>query len=296
MKVKRLLAGAALSGMALMGLTGTSAAQDRIGMPTEKGVWLQAAANDQAQRVADFNELLLYIILVIAVFVFVLMFWTMIRYREKANPTPSKTSHNTFIEFVWTVVPIFILVGIGFWSIPLLYYQEVIPETEFAIRATGNQWNWTYSYPDHDGIEFTAAIVPDSAFTNLAERQVYENDLTNFLGWPGKLNARLLDTDLRVVVPVDTKIKLQITASDVLHSWTVPAFGVKMDAVPGRLNETWFEVRDPGVYYGQCSELCGKDHAFMPIAVEAVSKEQFAEWVERAKLEFADARSTALGR
>lgn len=268
-------------------LTVGASAQENMGRPTEKGIWLQPAANEQASRIADFHEVLLIIITVVTVFVFLLMFYTMFRFRAKANPVPSKVSHNSVLEVVWTALPVLILVAIGTISIPLLYYQEEIPETEFAIQVSGNQWNWTYIYPDHDGIEFTASLVPDTAFRNAEERTKYEADLTEFLGKPSQLNARLLDTDYRLVVPEDTKVKLLLAASDVIHAWTVPAFGVKMDAVPGRVNETWFEVSEPGTYYGQCSELCGKDHAFMPIAVEVLSKEDFAAWVDRSKALYA---------
>ncbi|NVJ96785.1 MAG: cytochrome c oxidase subunit II [Alphaproteobacteria bacterium] len=296
MNVKRLTAGIMVALTALFGFTVSALAEGRLGVPKDKGIWLQEAANTQASRVVDFNELLLWIITVIAAFVFILMFYVMIRYNAKANPEPSKTSHNTLIEIIWTVVPIGVLVVIGFWSIPLLYFQDVVPKTEFAVRVTGNQWNWTYNYPDHDGIEFTAAVVPKSAFADAAERAEYEAGLSKFLGRDAKLNARLLDTDYRMVVPVNTKVKVMLTASDVIHSWAVPSLGVKLDAVPGRLNETWFEADEVGTYYGQCSELCGKDHAYMPIAVEVVSKDEFAKWVERAKAEYADAGTTALGR
>lgn len=299
MTVKRLFVAMVSAITAFVMFVPQALAEGRLGVPTDKALWLQEVVNEQGRRVGDFNEMLLYIILVIAAFVFILMFYVLIRFRAKANPEPSKTSHNTLIEFIWTVVPIFILIGIGFWSIPLLYYQETIPETEFAIRVTGNQWNWTYTYPDHEGIEFTATLVPDSAFSDAQERASYERDLTAFMGREAQLNARLLDTDLRLVIPEDTKIKVMLTASDVIHAWTVPSFGVKMDAVPGRLNETWFEVEEVGTYYGQCSELCGKDHAFMPIAVEVVSKEDFAKWVEHAKTNYAAApiaAQTALGR
>jgi len=296
MNVKRLTAGIMVALTTLFGFSVSALAEDRLGVPQEKGLWLREAANTQASRVVDFNELLLWIITVITVFVFVLMFYVMWRYRAKANPEPSKTSHNTLIEIIWTVVPIGVLVVIGFWSIPLLYFQDTVPETEFAIRVTGNQWNWTYNYPDHDGIEFTAMVIPDETFKDAAKRAEAEANLSAFLGRDTKLNARLLDTDYRLVVPVNTKVKVMLTASDVIHAWTVPEFGVKLDAVPGRLNETWFEVDHVGTYYGQCSELCGKDHAFMPIAVEVVSKEEFAKWVERAKAEYADAGTTALGR
>ncbi|TNE61821.1 MAG: cytochrome c oxidase subunit II [Alphaproteobacteria bacterium] len=296
MNVKRLTAGMMATVMAVFGFTVGALADAVKGMPHDKGLWLQDAVNEQAAKIDDFHILLMWIITIIAAFVFILMFWVMVRYREKANPEPSKTSHNTFIEFVWTVVPIGILVGIGFWSIPLLYYQDVVPETEFAVRVTGNQWNWTYTYPDHGNIEFTASVVPNSAYKDAGEMAGYEQALTKFLGHPANIKNRLLDADYRLVVPVNTKIKVQLSASDVIHAWAVPSFGVKLDAVPGRLNETWFEANETGTFYGQCSELCGKDHAFMPIAVEVVSKEEFAQWVERAKAEYADAGTTALGR
>lgn len=296
MNVKRLTAGFAAAVMAISSVSFGALAEGRLGMPVDKGLWLQEAANEQARRIADFNEQLMWIITVITVFVFLLMFYVMWRYREKKNPEPSKVSHNTLIEIIWTGVPIIILAVIGVTSLPLLYYQDTIPETEFAINVTGNQWNWTYNYPDHGGIEFTSVVVEDAVFADAALKADAEAELSQFLGWPAKLNARLLDTDNRVVVPVNTKIKVHLTASDVIHAWALPSLGVKLDAVPGRQNVTWFEVEEVGTYYGQCSELCGKDHAYMPIAVEAVSKEDFAKWVERAKVNYADASTTALGR
>jgi len=296
MNVKRLTAGMMASLVAVFGLTVGALADGVKGIAHDGGVWLQTPMNEQAAKIDDFHMLLLWIITIIAVFVFLLVFWVMYRYREKKNPEPSKTSHNTLIEFIWTVVPIGILVFIGFWSIPLLYYQDVVPDTEFAIRVTGNQWNWTYNYPDQGGIEFTASVVPNSAFKDPKEMAGYESELSKFLGHPVKIQNRLLDPDYRLVVPVHTKIRLQITGSDVIHSWAVPSLGVKLDAIPGRLNQTWFEADDIGTFYGQCSELCGQDHAFMPIAVEVVSKEDFAKWVKHAKAEYADAGTTALGR
>ena len=274
------------------------AAQEVVGQAEPNGYWFQEPATEQARRIEELNWFLLLIITGIVAFVFALMAYSVIRFRAKANPEAASFSHNTKLEVVWTAAPIAILLWIGYEALPLLYYQDEIPETEFAIQVTGNQWNWTYNYLDHDGIEFTASVVPDSAFENADDREQYEGELSAFLGAPAKLNTRLLDTDYRLVLPVDTKIKLLITASDVIHSWTVPTFGVKMDAVPGRVNETWFEVEKTGTFYGQCSELCGKDHAFMPIAVEVVSKEEFARWVERAKENYATARpfETALGR
>jgi len=296
MSVKRLTAGIVALMSVILGFTVGALADGRLGLPKEKGLWLQEAANEQAAKIADFNFDLLVLITVITIFVFVLMFYVMFRFRAKANPVPSKVSHNTLIEILWTGLPIVILVAVGTISLPLLYYQDVVPETKFAIRVTGNQWNWTYNYPDHGGIEFTANVLPDSTFVNADEREKAENELSGFLGHRTQINARLMDTDLRVVVPIKTKIKVLLTASDVIHAWALPSLGVKLDAVPGRLNETWFEVDEVGTYYGQCSELCGKDHAYMPIAVEAVSQEDFDKWVARAKVDYADAATTALGR
>jgi cytochrome c oxidase subunit II len=296
MNVKKLTAGIAAAVMAITGFAFGAMAEGRLGIPKDKGLWLQEPANEQARRIADFNLELMWIIGVITVFVFLLMFYVMWRFRAKKNPNPSKVSHNTLIEIIWTGAPILILVYIGVTSLPLLYYQDVVPKTEFAINVTGNQWNWTYAYPDHGGIEFTASVVDGATFADPLQKAKAEADLSEFLGRPAQLNALLLDTDNRLVVPINTKIKVHLTASDVIHSWAVPSFGVKLDAVPGRLNETWFEVDQVGTYYGQCSELCGKDHAFMPIAIEAVSKEDFAKWVEHAKADYADASVTALGR
>ncbi len=298
MTVKRLTAGFISTVFAWLGVATSALAQSTVGgAPTDKGLWLQDAASEQAQKISDFNELLLWIIAAITVFVFVLMFYVMWRFREKANPTPSKVTHNTALEVIWTAAPVLILIGIGVISLPLLYWQDQIPETDMAIHVTGNQWNWTYNYPDYGDIELTANVVPDATFTNASARAAAEEELSSFLGWPAKLNARLLDTDYRVVLPVNTRVKVQLTASDVLHAWTVPAFGVKLDAVPGRLNETWFEANKTGVFYGQCSELCGKDHAFMPIAVEVVTKEEFARWVElQGGTITAENNPTSLGR
>ncbi|MCE9648183.1 MAG: cytochrome c oxidase subunit II [Parvibaculum sp.] len=186
----------------------------------------------------------------------------MVRFNRKAHPTPSKTSHNTLIEVLWTVLPVLILVVIAIPSFRLLYKELVIPPAELTIKATGNQWYWGYEYPDNGDISFDANMVPED---ELAGR------------------PRLLAADEPVVVPVDTTVRVIVTGADVIHSWAVPAFGVKVDAVPGRLNETWFKATKVGTYYGQCSELCGQGHAFMPIEVHVVSKEEFAAWVEKTK-------------
>lgn len=299
MMLKRLTAGfATVMTVALTFMNGAYAQDERyVAMPKAGEMGFQEPVNELGRQMFYFHDaILMPIITVISLFVTALLIWILIRYRAKANPVPSKTTHSTILEVIWTGVPILILFAIGFPSFKLLYFQDTIPETEFTINITGNQWNWTYGYPDHNDIEFTASLVPDTAFENnpygefdAEEKAEIEEELTHFLGRTSHLNARLLDTDYRMVIPVDTKVKIQLTASDVLHSWTVPSFGVKLDAVPGRLNETWFSVDRIGTFYGQCSELCGKDHSYMPIAVEVVTKEEFKAWVERATEEFADA-------
>lgn len=237
--------------------------QPGIGQPVDKGLGLQAPASAIKEQMEWFhNDLLLPIITVITVLVMLLLIWVMVRYNRKANPTPSKTTHNTLIEVIWTALPLAILAVIVFPSLSLLYYTERSPEkTEMTLKVIGHQWYWEYVYPDHNGVTFSAYVKKNSELK------------------PGE--PRLLETDRRVVLPVDTNIKFVVTAADVLHSWTIPAFGVKRDAVPGRLNESWVKVEKEGVYYGQCSELCGTDHAYMPIAVEVVSKDAFASWIKQ---------------
>ena len=210
----------------------------------------------------DFHQLLLIIEGGIVILVTALLIFVMIRFRARKNPDPSRVAHNTILEMVWTVIPVLILAFIAFPSFKLLYMMDVTPKAELTIKAIGNQWYWTYEYPDHN-IRFDSNM--------LAESQIK----------PGQF--RLLEVDHRVVVPIHTNIRIITTSSDVVHSWAVPAFGVKRDSVPGRLNETWFNVRKVGVYYGQCSELCGVKHGFMPIVVEAVSKAQFNQWLASKK-------------
>ena len=249
------------------------AADGPLGQPHPWQLGLQEGVTFLKDGIGDFHDLLLVIITVITVFVMVLLVYVMVKFNAKANPTPSRTTHHTMIEIVWTVVPLLILVGIVTPSMKRLYEQEQIPEVGLTVKAIGKQWYWSYEYPDHGNFTFDATIIP-------------EKDLK-----PGQL--RLLETDNTVVVPVDTNIRVIITAADVIHAWTVPAFGVKKDAVPGRLNEIWFNVRKEGTYYGQCSELCGQLHGYMPIKVEVVSKERFAAWVEEAKKRFAQADAPA---
>lgn len=235
--------------------------------PTPWQMGFQPAASPVMEWVDGFHDFLLIVITLISVFVLALMIYVFIKFNAKANPTPSRTTHNTTIEILWTVIPIVILVVIAVPSFKLMYYADRAVDADMTLKVAGNQFFWTYEYPDHDELTFDAIMVDDA--------DLKDGDL------------RLLTTDNAVVLPVDTTIRLLLTANDVIHAWAVPAFGVKMDAVPGRLNETWFRIDKEGMYYGQCSELCGSNHGFMPIMVKAVSKDEFAAWVEKAKEEFA---------
>ncbi|WP_233503385.1 cytochrome c oxidase subunit II [Sphingomonas psychrotolerans] len=215
------------------------------------------------------NWVLMPLIVIISLFVLALLIYVIIRYRRAANPTPSRTSHNTAIEIVWTLLPVLILIAIAVPSIRLLAAQfKPAPDNAVTLKAIGNQWFWSYEYPDHGDIKLTANMLKEQAEVPAGQR--YRTDADG---------PRLLATDTRVVLPVGVPIRLVTTAQDVIHSWAVPAFWIKLDAVPGRLNETSFIIEKPGLYFGQCSELCGARHAYMPIAVEAVSPEVFARWV-----------------
>ena len=230
---------------------------------------LQTPASPSAEAIYGFHNMLLWIITLITIFVLGLLVYVMFRYSEKRNPTPSKTTHNTLIEVLWTAIPVAILVVIAVPSFNLLYAQEDVSDAEMTIKAIGQQWYWTYEYPDHGNFTFDATIVEDE---DLEEGQL-----------------RLLTTDNVVVLPVDTKIRILVTSNPegVLHNFAMPAFGIKMDGVPGRINETWVEITREGTFYGQCSELCGAGHSYMPIMIKAVSKEEFAEWVKWAQEEYA---------
>lgn len=227
----------------------------------------QPPASTQAVQLHEFHTLLLWIIGFIVVFVLGLLIWVVVRYNQKSNPVPSQTTHNTLIEVIWTIVPVMILILIAIPSFRILFYQGRIPDTEMTIKTIGYQWYWGYEYPDHGGIAFSSYMIPDS-----------EIDAS-------KGQKRLLETDTSVVVPVNTSVRLQVTAADVIHSWAMPALGVKKDAVPGRLNETWFKADKIGTYYGQCSEICGTGHSYMPIKLEVVSQEDFDNWVAKMQKE-----------
>jgi len=229
-------------------------------LPWELG--MQPAASLTAERIESFHTLLLWIITLIALFVLALLATVIFRFRESKHPQPTRTSHNTFIEVVWTVVPIMILVIIAIPSFKLLYYADKTRDAELTLKAIGHQWYWSYEYPDSK-IAFDAMMIEDA---NLK---------------PGQL--RLLDTDNRVVLPIKTNIRILVASTDVIHAWTIPPLGININAVPGRLNETWMNIEREGVYYGQCFQLCGINHGFMPIAIEAVTKEAFAKWLQDNK-------------
>lgn len=256
-------------------LSAARAEEGVVGAPKPGQLGLQAPATDLMSQLEWLhNDVLLPIITVITLFVLALLLICIFRFNEKSNPVPSKTSHNTLIEVVWTIVPALVLVFIAIFSFPLLYKQLDIPKPDLTIRAIGHQWYWSYEYPDNGNFTFDANLQDKSKLA--ADQQ----------------DRYLLQTDNEVVLPVGETIRVQITGADVIHSWTVPSFGVKHDGVPGRVNESWFKINQPGVYYGQCSELCGVRHGFMPITVRAVSKEDFDKWVADAKKKFAKADGT----
>jgi len=245
---------AALTTIAAAGAAGAAEPQ-----PWELG--LQAPASPVMEQLTDFHNLLLIIIFAVALFVLALLVYVMWRFSAKRNPTPSKAAHNTMIEVIWTVVPVLILLVIAVPSFQALYYMNRDVDPEVTLIARGYQWYWGYEYPDQQIDEYTSIMIPDDEVDESAGHR------------------RLLSVDEPVVLPADTDVEILITAGDVLHSWAVPSFGIKMDAVPGRMNRVWVRVPEEGVYYGQCSELCGTGHGFMPIEVRVVSREAFDQWV-----------------
>lgn len=240
--------------------------------PTPWAVGFQDAATIVMEHIHWFETFTLIIITAIVIFVLALMIYVCWRFSEKNNKTPSKTTHHAMLEVAWTVVPIIILVVIAVPSFRLLYEEAVVPPADMTIKATGYQWYWGYEYPDHNDIDILQIMLQDDErLARMEETGGTEEDF-----------PRLLAVDNDLVVPVNATVRLQVTAADVLHAFAMPAFGVKMDAVPGRLNETWFRADREGIYYGQCSELCGTDHAFMPIAIRVVSQSQFDAWAALA--------------
>ena len=238
-----------------------------LGQPTPWQLGMQQSASPVMDDIVWFHDFLLWVIAVITLFVLVLLAIVVLRFNSRANPVPSRTTHNTSIEILWTVVPVVILVAIAVPSFRLLFYQLKVPPADITVKATGKQWFWSYSYPDQK-FEFDSLMVQDK-------------DLK--AGQP-----RLLAVDNDMVVPVNKVVRLLVIGADVIHSFSVPSFGIKIDAVPGRINETWFKAEREGTYYGQCSQLCGRDHAFMPIAVHVVSQQEYTAWLDQAKKKYAN--------
>tara|TARA_B100001989_G_scaffold216972_1_gene167990 strand:+ start:57 stop:905 length:849 start_codon:yes stop_codon:yes gene_type:complete len=245
--------------------------EEGLGVPTNWGIDLQNPISEVAKDVYDMHFFVLIIITLITLFVLALLLWVCYRYSEKNNKNPSKTVHNTLIEILWTAIPVLILVVIAVPSFKLLYKQDVIPEPDLTIKAIGYQWYWGYEYPDHGNFSY-------EAFMLQGEDEVED----------GRPFKRMLTTDTTVVVPVNKIVRVQVTAADVLHSWAVPAFSVKTDAVPGRLNETWFKAEKTGIYYGMCSELCGVNHQSMPIEIHVVTEDEFNKWVAESQKKYAN--------
>jgi cytochrome c oxidase subunit 2 len=250
-----------------------------IGRPTDGKMGFQPAATELARDLHWLDDMVLVIITGITLLVTVLLLYTIVRYNRRANPTPAKFTHNSPLEVAWTLIPIVILVLIGAFSLPVLFKQQEIPDGDIHIKVTGNQWYWNYEYSDHD-FGFDSFLIGEGKVLN--DEVVAELEAAGYTR-----DEFLLATDTAVVVPVNKVVVMQLTGADVIHSWTIPAFGVKQDAVPGRLSQLWFMADKEGVYFGQCSELCGKDHAYMPITVKVVSQEAYDEWLKGAIDEYA---------
>lgn len=262
--MRRMLAGACAAA-ATMAFTGQALADELLGQPTPDAIHLQQAASPLKHHAVAFHDfVLLPIITIITLFVLGLLVWIIVRYNKKANPIPAKFSHNTLIEIIWTVVPVLILMVIAIFSFRLLFAYNDMPKPYMTVKATGYQWYWGYEYPDQE--------IPEVISNMLTEEQLKARGLPHSL-------YRLAATE-PMIVPVNQVVRVQVTAADVIHAFALPAFGLKTDAIPGRLNETWFKAEKVGTYYGQCSELCGIDHAFMPIEIKVVSQAEFDAWVK----------------
>jgi cytochrome c oxidase subunit II len=229
---------------------------------------LQPAVTPVMEKLEQFHTELLVIITAICILVALLLVYVMFRFNQRSNQTPSKTHHHTLLEIAWTIVPVIILVIIAVPSFKLLYYEAAVPKPDVTLQVIGRQWYWTYAYSKEGGFQFDSNMLQDAAAAKAGE-------------------PRLLGVDNPIVVPVNKVVEVETTGSDVIHSWAVPAFGVKMDAIPGRINHTWFKATKVGTYYGQCSELCGANHAFMPIEVKVVTQPEYEAWLAKAKKKFA---------
>ena len=253
----------------MMGTPGGAALAQAVGAPRPWEMGMQPAFGPVKQQQIDLHDLVLVIITVITLFVAGLLLWVMWRYNAKRNPVPSRTAHHTLLEIAWTVIPVLILVVMAIPSFRLIYYEDRTRDADLTIKVTAHQWYWEYNYPDKDNIDFSSYIIPDDQLK------------------PGQL--RLLDVDNQLVVPVGKNIRVLQTSTDVIHSWFVPALGLQRYAIPGRTIETWFRVDKPGVFYGECNQICGTNHSRMPIVVRAVSPQEFDAWLIEAKTKFSDA-------
>jgi cytochrome c oxidase subunit 2 len=261
-------------------LLGAGAAWAGIGQPSDWQIGPQGSVTPVMDDIVWFHNYLLVIITGITIFVLGLLVVVIVRFNARANPTPSRTTHNTLLEVAWTLVPVLILLSIAIPSFKYLFFQLNIPKADLTVKATGKQWFWSYAYPDSK-FEFDSLMLTDK------ERKAkLDKD-------PKADVPRLLSVDNEMVVPVNKVVVVEVTGADVIHAFAVPSFGIKIDAIPGRLNETWFKAEREGVYHGQCSELCGKDHAFMPITVRVVSEQAFAAWLEDAKKKYASEETPA---
>jgi len=245
-----------------------SFANSAAALPYDYEIGLQPAASPVMEQIENFHTLLLYIIVSICAFVLALLVWIILRYNGRTNPAPSRTQHNTLLEVAWTIIPVVILVIIAIPSFKLLYYEADIPKVDVRITAIGKQWFWTYQYPADGNFQFDSVGLSDTAARAVGE-------------------PRLLGVDNKIVVPVNKVVEVVTTGADVIHSWALPEMGVKMDAIPGRLNHTWFKATRTGTFYGQCSELCGSRHAYMPIEVKVVTEAEYAQWLVVAKKKYA---------
>jgi cytochrome c oxidase subunit 2 len=254
----------------------------QIWSPRPWGLGMQPPGTSISSRIYDFHNILLVIIIGVSVFVLALLVYVCARYNKRANPVPSQTAHNTKLEIIWTAVPCLIVLGIAWISFPLLYYMDRTPAPELTLKVTGHQWYWSYEYPDQNGIAFDSQAIWNSSDVTDAQAAALLKDATPH--WLIKNTPlRLLEVDNRVVLPVGKVIRAQITGADVLHSWYIPSLGVNRMAVVGRLNEVWFKIDKPGLYYGQCSMICGNGHGYMPIVIEGVPADQFDAWAKSRK-------------
>lgn len=285
MRFASVFARLSMTAMAMAASASTAIAEglEIVGRPVDRAMGFQPAATELARDLQGLDHMILIIITVITIFVVALLGIVIVRYNQRSNPTPAKFTHNTPLEVAWTVVPILILVFIGAFSLPVLFKQLEVPEADLTVKITGKQWYWTYEYPDHE-FEYDSYMIGapatggDFRLTDEVEQQLIEAGYSR--------EDFLLATDTAMVVPANKNVTIQVTAADVIHSWTIPAFGVKQDAVPGRLAELWFNADREGIYFGQCSELCGIAHAYMPIVVKVVSEEEYLAWLDGAITEY----------